>query len=120
MSLLAKIFVGIIAFEHFFILWIEVFAWTSKGPKVFSSFQKDFFTETKALASNMGLYNGFLAGGLIWSLLIANPEWAFNVALYFVICVVVAGIYGAFTVEKGIFFKQGVPGIIAMLFLLLA
>ena len=120
MGLLAKIFLGIIAFEELFILWIEVFAWEAKGPKVFSSFKKEFFGATTSLASNMGLYNGFLGAGMIWSLFIKDAIWSLNIALFFTGCMVVAGIYGALTVEKGILFKQGIPAMVTLLILLLS
>lgn len=114
MEILAKIFIGIVAVEHIYILWLEMFAWTTRGPKVFRSVPKHLFKETEAMAKNQGLYNGFLAAGLIWSLLISDPIWAKNVALFFLGCVVVAGIYGAVTADKGIFVKQGLPALIAL------
>ena len=120
MLILAKFFVGIVALEHLFIFWIEAFAWEVKGPKVFSSFPESLFKETKGIAANMGLYNGFLAAGMIWSFFIADPIWSMNIAMFFVACVVVAAIYGAVTVDKGILIKQGVPAFIAMALLLLA
>jgi len=66
------------------------------------------------------LYNGFLSAGLIWSLLISEPIWAKNIALFFLVCVLIAGIYGALTASKKVFFVQGLPAIIAIIFLLLA
>ncbi len=96
----SKIFILLVALIHMYILWFEMFAWEKKGPKVFRNFSKDLFKPTKAMAGNQGLYNGFLAGGLIWSLLISDTIWSQNVALYFLGCVVVAGIYGALTADK--------------------
>ena len=69
------------------------------------------------MAANQGLYNGFLAAGLIWSLLIDNAIWSNNVAFFFLACVIVAGVYGAVTTDKSIFFKQALPAIIALLVL---
>lgn len=66
------------------------------------------------LAANQGLYNGFLAAGLIWSLFIRDPQWHNNVALFFLSCVVVAGLYGALTADRSILFKQALPAIIGM------
>ena len=118
MLLLAKIITGIVALLHLYFLWLEMFAWTTKGPKVFRNFPKDLFEPTKSMAANQGLYNGFLSAGLIWSLLIQNPTWSMNIAIFFLGCVAVAGIYGAISVSKKIFFIQALPalmGIVAFL-----
>ena len=115
MAITAKILIGLIAFIHLYILWFEMFAWESRGPKVFRNFPKELFPQTKALAANQGLYNGFLAAGLIWPFFIENPQWQTNVATFFLSCVAVAGIYGALTAEKKIFFVQALPAIIALL-----
>ena len=115
MSILAKILVALVAIEHLYILYFEMFAWTTVGRKVFGgSFPKDLFEPTKALAANQGLYNGFLSAGLIWSLLISDVEWSQNVALFFLGCVIVAGIYGAATAKRTIFYVQALPAIIAV------
>jgi putative membrane protein len=119
MSLSAKIFVAIVALEHFYILWLEMFAWTTRGRKVFTSLSGDMFEKTKVLAANQGLYNGFLAAGLTWSLLIQDSVWSINVALFFISCVIVAGVYGALTAHKSIFYKQALPAIVALALLLL-
>ncbi len=113
MSLLSTILISLVALLHLYILWFEMFAWTSRGPKVFPAFPKDLFEPTKAMAANQGLYNGFLAAGLIWALLIADAEWQRNVALCFLLFVIVAGVYGAITAERRIFFVQAVPAILA-------
>ncbi|MFT6921827.1 MAG: putative membrane protein [Crocinitomicaceae bacterium] len=95
----------------------EMFAWTTKGPKVFRSFPKDLFEKTKAMAANQGLYNGFLAAGLIWTFFITDNAWQWNISLFFLICVAVAGIYGTFTAAKQIFFVQALPALIAIVLL---
>jgi len=118
MSLATTILIGIIAFLHLYFLYFEMFAWTTKGPKIFKGFSKDLFPKTKAMAANQGLYNGFLAAGLIWTFFIENSEWQQNVALFFLTCVGIAGIYGAFSVSKKIFFIQAIPAISAILLLL--
>ena len=64
MALTIKIIIGLVAIIHIYILWLEMFAWTTKGPKTFKKFPKELFAPTKALAANQGLYNGFLAAGL--------------------------------------------------------
>ena len=115
MLLIAKILIGLIAIEHIYILWLEMFAWTTQGRKTFRSFPPELFEPTKPLAANQGLYNGFLAAGLIWSLLIDDPAWQLNVAYFFLGCVTVAGIYGAITAQRSIFFVQALPAIVAFL-----
>lgn len=97
-----------------------MFAWETKGPKVFRSFPKDLFPKTKAMAANQGLYNGFLAAGLIWSFLIEDSIWSSNVALFFLGCVAVAGLYGAATADKKIIFVQTVPAVIGIALVLLS
>lgn len=73
------------------------------------------FPETKALAANQGLYNAFLAVGFIWSLCISDPAWSNDVTVFFLICCVVfAGVYGAYSVQKTIFFMQAIPAIVAL------
>ena len=118
MEILINILIGLVALTHIYILWFEMFAWTTRGPKVFRNFPKDLFPKTTALAANQGLYNGFLAAGLIWTFLIENAEWSRNVALFFLGCVAVAGIYGAATAEKKIFFVQALPALIAIVLIL--
>ena len=120
MQLAINIFIGVVAFIHVYILWFEMFAWESRGPKVFRAFPKDLFGKTKAMAANQGLYNGFLAAGLIWTFFIENAEWRDNVALFFLGCVVVAGVYGAATAEKKILFVQAIPALIPAILILLS
>ena len=113
MTLLSTILIALVALEHIYILYMEMFAWTTLGKKTFKSLDASLFEPTKVLAANQGLYNGFLAAGLIWSLLIDDREWHFNVALFFLLCVAVAGIYGAMTAGKRIFYVQALPALIA-------
>ena len=120
MIFLSKIIIALIALEHLYILWIEMFAWTSVGKKVFrGAMPPNMFEATRVLAANQGLYNGFLAAGLIWSLLIPNPIWSQNVATFFLACVAIAGIYGSLTAAKSIFFVQALPAIIALILVLM-
>ncbi|WP_353184062.1 DUF1304 domain-containing protein [Parapedobacter lycopersici] len=119
-GIIAKITIGVVALEHLYILWIEMFAWETKGKKTFTSLPGHLFAETKNLAANQGLYNGFLAAGLIWSLLIEDAHWQQHVALFFLGCVIIAAIYGALTAAKSIFFKQGLPALIAFVFTVIA
>ncbi len=78
----------------------------------------ELFLQTKAMAANQGLYNGFLVAGLVWSLLIEDMAWSENIAIFFLSCIAVAGIYGAVTVQKSIFYIQGLPAIIAIILIL--
>ena len=114
MSIISTVLVALIALLHLYILRFEMFAWTSRGPKVFSQFPKDLFEPTKAMAANQGLYNGFLAAGLIWSLFISDVVWQRNIALCFLHFVLVVGVYGAATASKKILFVQAVPAVIAI------
>ena len=118
MPLVATILIGIIAFLHLYFLFFEMFAWTTMGPKIFRGFPKEFFPKTRSMAANQGLYNGFLGAGLIWTFFIENLEWQENIALFFLSCVAIAGIYGSFSVSKKIFFIQAVPAIVTILILL--
>lgn len=111
MSKLAAIVIGLIAILHLYIAWFEIFAWTTRGPVVFSSFPVDLFEPTKAMAANQGIYNSFLATGLIWSLCIKDILWRRNVATCFLLFVAVAGIFGAVTVTPRIAVVQTVPAV---------
>ena len=109
MTTLHKFVVGLVAALHLYIAWFEIFAWTTKGPAVFSSLPAELFEPTVAMAANQGLYNAFLAAGLIWSLFIRDLPWHFRVARCFLLFVLVAGIFGAVTVSPKILIVQGLP-----------
>ena len=116
MENIAIVLIALVAIEHLYILYMEMFAWETLGRKTFKGAMPDsLFTPTKTLAANQGLYNGFLAAGLIWSLCISDPVWHWNVAVFFLSCVAVAGIYGAFTASRKIFYTQALPAIIALI-----
>lgn len=119
MELAIKIIIGLVALEHLYIMWFEMFAWETKGPKIFKNFDKELFPKTKSMAANQGLYNGFLAAGLIWTFFVSDLEWQQNVSIFFLACVAVAGIYGSITADKKIFFVQAVPAIIGLVLLVL-
>lgn len=120
MDTLSKIIIVIVALEHCYILWFEMFAWETKGKQIFkNALPQELFKPTKGLAANQGLYNGFLAAGLIWSLLIKDPVCHMNTALFFLSCVAIAGIYGAVSATKKIFYVQALPAIIGIITLLL-
>ena len=116
--IVAKTIIGIVALLHIYFLWLEMFAWTTRAKKVFRSLPDHLFEPTKTLAANQGLYNGFLAAGLIWSLIIQNTDWQIYVGLFFLGCVVIAGMYGAVTASKKIFTVQALPALVGIALLL--
>jgi putative membrane protein len=107
------ILIAFVALEHLYFLVLEMFLWTKpKGIKTFGLKSKEYAEETKVLAANQGLYNGFLVAGLIWSIISKNTE----IAIFFLSCVVIAGIYGAYSTKKiRLFYVQAVPAILALL-----
>ncbi|HEY5972667.1 MAG TPA: DUF1304 domain-containing protein [Pseudoxanthomonas sp.] len=116
MLLLAKVLVGLVAALHLYFLVLEMFLWTKPlGLKTFRNSPEKAET-TRVLAANQGLYNGFLAAGLLWFL--CAGQW--SVVLFFLGCVVVAGLYGAYSVNKRIFFVQALPAIAAIVAALLS
>jgi len=121
MKLFSQILIALVALEHLYILYMEMFAWETLGKKTFkNSLAPELFKPTKRLAANQGLYNGFLSAGLIWTFFITDPVWAANIALFFLSCVIIAGLYGAYSASKKIFFVQALPAIIALIVTLIA
>ena len=120
MDLILKLIVTLIIILHFYFLWFEMFAWETRGRKIFKSLPPELFSKTKVLAANQGLYNGFLGAGLIWSLFIFDQVWQVNVMTFFLTCVGIAGLYGASTADKKIFFVQALPAIVALILILLS
>jgi putative membrane protein len=119
LSLIANVLVALVASLHAYFLVLEMFLWDKpQGLKVFRN-TPEKAEITKVLAGNQGLYNGFLAAGLIWGLLHGNPAFAFQIKAFFLICVIVAGAYGAATVSTRILIVQALPTAIALLALLL-
>lgn len=111
MLILAQILVVLVALLHAYFLVLEMFLWTRPlGLKTFRNSPEKAET-TRVLAANQGLYNGFLAAGLLWAL--ATAQW--NVVLFFLGCVLVAALYGAYSVNKRIFFVQGLPAMAAVI-----
>lgn len=117
MSIAAKMLIGFVALEHIYILCVEMFLWTR--PRTLRTFAMtaQVAQDTKVLAANQGLYNGFLAAGLIWSLL-APAELGRPLALFFLACVLVAGIFGGFTATRRIWLVQALPALCALAVLL--
>ena len=114
--MIANVLTGLVVLIHLYIVVLEMFLWDKPlGRKVFGS-TPEFAAASKVLAANQGLYNGFLAAGLIWGLATANLP----VQLFFLGCVVVAGLYGALTVGIKILFVQAVPAALALVAVLVA
>lgn len=114
MKIIAVVLVLLVAAEHLYFLYLEMFAWETKGKKAFKGALPDeLFKPTKVLAANQGLYNGFLAAGLVWSQLVTAGVWSYNLAMFFLGCVIVAGVYGGVTASKKIFIVQAIPAILA-------
>jgi putative membrane protein len=115
MSIIAQILVGLVAALHLWFLVLEMFLWDRPlGRKTFG-LKPDFATQSKTLAANQGLYNGFLAAGLLWSLFpLGAPDAGAAIAIFFLACVIVAGVFGAATVSRMIFWVQAAPAIAAL------
>ncbi|MCB4799298.1 DUF1304 domain-containing protein [Neotamlana laminarinivorans] len=116
MKTLTIILLAFVAIEHFYFLILEMFFWTKpKGIKAFNIKSEAFAKETKVLAANQGLYNGFIAAGIIFSI-IKND---ISTALFFIICIIIAGIYGAYSTKQiKLFYFQSVPAIITLIIIL--
>ena len=120
MMLVANILVALVALLHVYFLVLEMFLWTKpQGLRTFGqSLEKA--KDSAVLAASQGLYNGFLAAGLIWGLLHPFPAIGLQIKLFFLACVVVAGVYGAYSVSRRILFVQALPAALAGVFLLMA
>jgi len=113
--LLITALVIFIALQHIGFCYLEMFLWTKDiGRKVFGNSREDA-EKTRVLAANQGLYNGFLAAGLIWGLLYPSEEVSQHIVLFFLSCVLVAGIYGGITAKRTILYIQGLPALIALI-----
>ena len=115
MNIIVNIITGIVAFLHIGFLALEMFLWDKPmGLKIFRNTPEQA-AQSKTLAANQGLYNGFLAAGLIWGLMSGES----SVKIFFLSCVIVAGIFGAYTVSKRIFYIQALPAMIGLVILLI-
>jgi putative membrane protein len=120
MIVIANIVVALVAALHIYFLVLEMFLWTKPlGLKTFRN-TPEKAADSAVLAANQGLYNGFLAAGLIWGLVQGVAAFAFQIKVFFLLCVIVAGIYGAVTVSRRILMVQAAPAAIALILLLLA
>ena len=120
MNILINALIVYVIIFHVWAMVLEMFLWTKPlGRKTFGLSKEDAET-SKTLASNQGLYNGFLAAGLVLSLLVANPDTAFTLKVFFLACVALAGLYGGITAKMSILFMQGLPAMVALALLLFA
>lgn len=120
MKILGIALVLLVALEHLYFLYLEMFLWTRpKGLKTFGN-TAERAEASKVLAANQGLYNGFLAAGLVWGLIYPNAAASVHIQMFFLVCVIVAGIYGGLTVKKTILYVQGGPALLALLAVLAA
>jgi putative membrane protein len=117
---IANLLVALVAALHVYFLVLEMFLWTRPlGLKTFRN-SPEKAQNSAVLAANQGLYNGFLAAGLIWGLVQPVPGFAFQIKVFFLLCVIVAGVYGAATVSRRILYVQAAPAALALILLWLA
>lgn len=121
MEIIAAILVGIVAIEHLFIMFLEMFFIRSKMAKRAFNLPQHLQGDPNVatMFANQGLYNGFLAAGLIWGLVLGSTSTGYMIQLFFVICVVIAALFGGVTSNKGIIVKQGGPAILALIALII-
>jgi putative membrane protein len=110
MSIIANILVAFVALLHLMFLVLEMFLWTKPFGRRTFGLTPELAEASAKLAANQGLYNGFLAAGLIWGLV----TYSFEVKVFFLVCVIVAGIFGAFTAKRSILWVQALPGALAL------
>lgn len=116
MELLTELAIGLVALLHCLFLVLEIFLWRTATGRRVTGLNAEMAATTSTLAANQGLYNGFLASGLFWSLFATDS--AYELRLFFLVCVVLAGLFGAITVSRTIILVQALPGIIALLLVL--
>ena len=120
MILITNLVVALVAVLHLYFLVLEMFLWTRPiGLKTFRN-SPEKAADTAVLAANQGLYNGFLAAGLLWGLVQDVPAFAFQIKTFFLLCVIVAGMFGAVTVSRRILVVQAMPAAIALILLWLS
>lgn len=119
MEAVANVLVGLVAALHVYILVMEMFLWQKKPGRSLHGFGPELARTTAPLAANQGLYNGFLAAGLVWGLVADDPT-GFRVQVFFLVCVVIAGVFGAATANRRILVAQALPGALALAAVLVA
>ncbi|MEV4508404.1 DUF1304 domain-containing protein [Dactylosporangium sp. NPDC049525] len=119
MNIVALVLVGLVAALHAYFLVLEMFLWTAPRTRAAFGTTAEFAEASKALAANQGLYNGFLAAGLVFGMIADDPV-GFAVRVFFLVCVIVAGLYGAATASRRILLVQALPGALALVAVLIA
>ena len=119
MTALATVLVALVALIHVYIVVLEMFLWTTPRGRAAFGLTPEFAEQTKALAANQGLYNGFLAAGLVWGS-VGPDHLRFGFQVFFLLCVMVAGVYGAATASRRILAVQTLPATLALVAVLLA
>ncbi|MGV8936314.1 MAG: DUF1304 domain-containing protein [Allorhizobium sp.] len=120
MAVLSDILVALVGLEHVYILVLEMFLWTKPIGRRAFGMTLEQAEATRVMASNQGLYNGFLAAGLFWSLLQPDLGFALQLKLFFLGCVLIAALYGGATASRRILLIQGLPAMVALIFVFLA
>ncbi len=115
MNIVVNVITGIVALLHGYFLILEMFLWEKPAGRKSFRTTAEFAAQSKTLAANQGLYNGFLSAGLVWGIFAGDA-----VKIFFLSCVIVAGIFGAFTVGKKIFYIQALPALIGLVILLVS
>ena len=117
MTIITNFTIGLVALLHLYFLALEMFLWDKPtGRRVFN-LTPEFAAESKSLAANQGLYNGFLAAGLLWGLWLGHGHEGFHIKIFFLTCVIIAGCFGAYTVNRRILFVQALPALLALILL---
>ncbi len=116
MNFVANILIGLVALLHIGFLMLEMFFWDHPFGRRTFRMTPEYSKASASLAANQGLYNGFLAAGLVWGLVTGD----FVFKAFFLICVLIAGIYGGFTAKRSILYMQALPGLLGLIFLYLA
>jgi putative membrane protein len=120
MIVIANVLVALVAMLHVYFLILEMFLWTKPlGLKTFGN-SPERADIMAVMAANQGLYNGFLAAGLFWGLFQQQPAVAFQIKVFFLFCVIIAGAYGAYSVSRRILFVQALPAVLALIFVWLS
>lgn len=120
MKIILLVLLWVVALEHILFLLLEMFFWSKPiGRRIFGT-QETFARESASLAANQGLYNGFLAAGLVWGMFVKDPAFAFQINLFFLSCVLMAALFGGITAKRSILVIQGIPAAAALVALLLS
>lgn len=115
MQTVSLVLTGLVGLIHVYFMYLEMALWEKKRIREIFGLSAEFAKQTRMMAMNQGLYNGFLAAGLLWSLVAQDASFKLQLQIFFLGCVLIAGVVGAFTVTKRIFFIQGLPAAVALL-----